>query len=363
MSINSYIERQLIRKSLGTYFGRGKWVFHVLFLLLFWFVYSFKRAGMSKGLDFEKIAVSTTLTLPFLIFFYTYCLYLVPYCFKQNRYLRFWVLLILMLLVFPLMDCGLLLWAQQCLSDLDLKIDRQHLLPSIAKVYFSFISSFVGFSALLYFMELLEEVQTHKETYQNQHQLAATELHLIKTQMNPDFMIRSLDGITHLSEQQNEHAPASVIDFSDVLRYRLYRSKEKLVPLTEELSQLSSLMQLHNVLPGQEDTSTLETEGDPDKAQVVPLSLINIAEPLLATFKAGANWSLLLYLLIEEKEIQVAVELSTDHQEGIDELTERIQEDLWRLLYSGLNFTVEKEHNTYSIRTCIPIFRNLTASS
>lgn len=363
MSIHSYIERQLIRKSLGTYFRRGKWILHLLFILLFWLIYVSKHGGSLKDWSMTKIIVSITITIPFIFFFYTYCLYLVPFCFKQNKYLKFWLLLFLLLLIFPLIDYGVLLWAKKYLPKLADKIDDQHPLVSIGKAYFSFITSFVGFTALLYFMELLEGVSTHKETYQHQHQLAATELHLIKTQMNPEFMIRSLDGIIQLTEKQDEHAPGSVIDFSDVLRYRLYRSKEKLVPLREELDQLRNLMQLHNVLPGQEHTSTLETEGDTEMAVAVPLSLINIAEPLLATFQAGANWSMLVYLLAEEKEVQVAVELTTDKLGGLDELFERIREDLWRLLYSGLNFTVEKVDNTYSLRTCIPIFRNLTVLS
>jgi hypothetical protein len=363
MSVHSYIERQIIRRSLGTYFRRGKWVLHLVFLVIFWLIFSRNQAGPVRNWTVGKVALAISLTFPFILFFYTYCLYLVPYCFKQNKFRKFWTLLLLSLLIFPLLDFGLSVWAADDLPDLAKDIDLKHPLTSLGHTYFSFISSFVGFTALLYFMELLEGVSIYKETYQHQHQLAATELHLIKTQMNPDFVVRSLDGIIGLSERQDEHAPDSVINFSDVLRYRLYRSQEKLVPLREELTQLSNLMHLHNLLPGQEDSSSLETEGDPDDWVVVPLSLIKIAEPLLTTFKPGLNWSLLLYLLIDEKEVQVAAELSIDDHEGMDGLIERIREDLWRLLYSGLNFTVEKEQNTYSLRTCIPIFRNSTVSS
>ncbi len=363
MSVHSYIERQLIRKSLGTYFRRGRWVLHLLFLIIFWLVYSRNQAGPIKNWTVAKVALAISLTFPFILFFYTYCLYLVPFCFKQNKFRKFWTLLALALLIFPPLDFALSAWAADYLPDLAKDIDLKHPFQALGSTYFSFISSFVGFTALLYFMELLEGVNTHKETYQHQHQLAATELHMIKTQMNPEFVVRSLDGIIELAEQRGAHAPDSVVNFSDVLRYRLYRSQEKLVPLHEELTQLSNLMQLHNVLPGQENSSSLETEGDPGDWVVVPLSLIKIAEPLLATFKPGTNWSLLLYLLVEEKEVQVAAELSIDDHEGMDELMERIREDLWRLLYSGLNFTVEKEQNTYSLRTCIPIFRNLTVSS
>lgn len=362
MSISNYIERQLVRKSLGTYFRKGKWVLHVLFVIIFWFTYCLKYLGDISHWRPGGIALAGSLILPFVIFFYGYCLYLIPFCFKRNRYRKFWLLLAAMLAVFPLIDHLCLHWAARGLPGLRKKLDNDGTWLPLLKTYFNFTTSFFGFTAFLYFMELLEGIHTHKETDRNQVQLAATELHRIKTQMNPDFMIRSLEGIIQLEAQDSEWAPGSVIDFSDVLRYRLYRSKERLVTLKEELSQLANLCRLHNALPGQENTVTLETEGDDEASVLVPLSLINIAEPLLTTFREGKTWSLLLYLLIEEKEIQLAAELSTD-DEDLDARLQSIGQDMERLLYSGLTFTVEKEQNTYSIRTCIPIFRNSTVSS
>jgi hypothetical protein len=300
--------------------------------------------------------------MPFVIFFYIYCLYLIPYCFKRNQFKKFWILLLALLAAFPLIDYGLQIWALPSLPELAEKFANRSTWHSIAKVYIDFITSFVGFTSMLYFMEILEGINIHKETSQHKSQLTATELHRIKTQMNPDFMVRSLDGIIQLADQRDVHAPDSVIDFSDVLRYRLYRSKERLVPLDEEFSQLNNLFRLHNAIPGQVASCTLEIEGDSTLALVVPLSLINVVEPLLTTFEPDASWSLLMYMLIEEKEIQVAVELTTDQGNTVNMVTERIHKDLQQLLYTGLNFTVEKEHNTFSLRTCIPIFRNLTAS-
>ncbi|WP_118975114.1 histidine kinase [Taibaiella koreensis] len=365
MSIHNYIEQELIRKNRGIYFRRGRWLMHVLFILIFCFASVVEIAESVKHLHLlsATLTIGVGLAAPFLVFIYFYCLYLIPYCFKLNRYRRFWTILLLMMALFPLIDIGLKTWAKPYLPGMEAVLDKGHPFQSVVRHYFTFISGFIGFACLLYFMELLEGISTDKETAENQSLKLATELHLLKTRMNPAFMVRSLDGIIALEEQQGEHAPDSVVGFSDVLRYRLYRSKERLVPLGEELAQLGNLMRLHNVLPGQEDTCSLETEGDIENTRIVPLSLINIAEPLLATFKPGGTWSLLMYLLMEEKEIQVAVELSAEGEEAITAETQRIHQDLQRLLYSGLNFTVEKEQNTFSLRTCIPIFRNLTVSS
>lgn len=362
MSIHNYIEHQLIRKNIGTYFRNGKWILHVLVVLVFMVAFVLRFSGKLSEWSVKKVLVSISTLIPFLVFFYTYCLYLIPFYFKRNKFKRFWIILLTLLAIFPILDYALLLRTSPILPELAEDFQNQSTMMSIAKAYFNFVTSFIGFTSMLYFMEILEGINIHKETDVHKSQLDATELHRIKTQMNPDFMVRSLDGIIQLADTQNPLAPDSVIDFSDVLRYRLYRSKEKVVPIEEELLQLHNLFRLHNAIPGQGASCILEVDGNREPAMIVPLSLINIVEPLLATFDAEARWSLLMYLLIEDKEIQVAIELTTDQSAVIEAQSQRIHEDLQQLLYTGLNFTVEKEDKTYSLRTCIPIFRNSIAS-
>lgn len=362
--IHSYIEKELLHKSLGTYFRRGKWILHVLFVLLFLSVFLLKYTKGIKDLQADTVLLALSLALPFLVFFYIYCLYLIPYCFKRNRYKRFWLLLLALLVLFPFIDYELQWLALPKLPKLRENLEGYEPWFIIGSIYSNFVSSFVGFTSLLYFMELLENVNINKETAAYRKELASTELHRIKTQMNPEFMTRSLDGIIQLADKADSNAPAAVIDFSDVLRYRLYRSKERLVALEDELAQLHNLFSFHNALPGRQGTATLEREGGPlEGAQVVPLSLINIAEPLLATFRPNSGWSVLMYLLIEDREIQVAIELTAPAEAGIEARTERIRLELEQLLYSGLNFTSEKELNNHSLRTCIPIIRHSTALS
>lgn len=360
MGIDQYISLQLLKKNRGTYFRRGKWIFHVLFVLLFFVIAFSDHLGTMSHWTTAGIIASTCVTLLFFIFFYIYCLYLVPVYFKQNRYRKFWELLILLLAVCPLISYGVTQWARPYLPELNHKLAGHSQGYAIGSAYLRFITTFIGFTSLLYFMELLESISIRKQTAKDQSQIAATELQLIKTRMNPDFMIRSLEGIINLAEHRDEKTPASVVDFSDVLRYRLYRSQQKILPLTEELIQLNNLFRLHNVLPEQEASCTLEAEGDSGGKFIIPLSLINIAESLLTTYTPNTHWSMLMYLLIEEKEIQVAIELTTVEEAAIEEQAKRIRKDLQRLLGPNLNFTVEKEDNIYSLRTCIPMIKSST---
>lgn len=359
--INNYIERQIRRKNRGVYFKKGKWVFHVLFLILIAAVTVVKPYAQNiRAFNFGKSLATLCTLLPFVVFFYFYCLYLIPVCFKGNQRKKFWLLLIVCLAVFPLIDLAI----EVCFKDYLPGLAAQKAKPFsrlIFETYKNFLSNFTGFTSMLYIMELMEEIRTSKEINQNENQLAVTELNLLKTHMSPDFMIRSLDGIIHLSEDKSRATPEAVIHFSDVLRYRLYRSANKLVPLYEELQQLGNLFRFQNAVPGQEQACSLETEGQPEDKFMIPLALINIAEPLLATFSREAGWSLLCYVLIEAEELQVAIEMTFEEGPDAAPVLETIHHDLKRLLATDVIFTAEKAQNAYSIRTCIPLRIKSTA--
>jgi hypothetical protein len=174
-------------------------------------------------------------------------------------------------------------------------------------------------------------------------------------------MSASLDGIVHLAETDGSRAAEAVIHFADVLRYRLYKSKNRFIPIEQEITQLKNLFQLQHDLPNQNIDCSLEIEGNINEAKVVPLSLITLAEPLFNLKGISDDVSLLMYLLIEEDEIQVAIELNISPSPFLDLQFEKIKKDLEQLTYEGINFTLEKDSNNYSLRTCIPTFKNSIA--
>lgn len=356
MSIQSYIDHKIHKRNLGIYFRGGRWLFHIVTLLMTLFYYHIIYISKCNITGHRWFSWQQTLllTAPFIIFFYTFCLVLIPLCFKQNKLKKFWSYFLIAMLIFPLIEYGAYQWVKSnFLSQLNITIYS----ISIGKAYLNFITGFIGCCSILYFMELLEEISSNKESWQNQEEIAATELRRIKTQMHPEFMVRSLGGIAALAQNKNDHAPEAVVDFSDVLRYRLYRSKEKLIALEQELSQLQKLIQLHNYLPQQNGTAELEINGTPEQYWIVPLSLLNIAEAMLATFKPEQDWNMFLFLLIDDNEIQVALELNSSPNAAINTQIESLRTELEQILYSGINFTVETQESSYSLRVCIPIFK------
>lgn len=366
--INKYIDDTLDRKNRGVYFKKGKWLLHLSTVLVLWAAsygkleVSFKdtmTTTTTVDVNKETIVLAILMSLPFLAFFYFYCLYLIPRCFKKNNYRKFWTWLILLLLIIPLLDYGI----EKCMAlrfaDLAKAHEGKSHLKLLWKSYVSFIGNFVGFTSMLYLMELMEGIRTTKEIDQVSSMLLLTERNRVKTRMDPDFMMRSLDGIIQLAAEKNEDAPDSVIRFSDVLRYRLYRSAEKLVLVQEELQHLETLLEFQNTLFGHSNSCTLEVQGSYDAKRIQPLSLVNIAEALLNTYD-NEHWSLLLYLLFEEQELQMAVELVTGGYEA-SAIIRGIEENLRLVFGDKLIFATEKENDTFSIRICLPLHNNSNA--
>lgn len=352
--IHHYIEQKINRKNRGVYFKKGKWLLHVILFILVWTATTLKFNKSTSNIHLSTSIAAILTSVPFILFFYFYCLYLIPVYFKKNEYKKFWIILISLLLVFPLLDLGLEKMIEPYFPIILDKESKISTLNMIFESYKDFISNFIGFSSILFIMELAEGIRTSKEIFTDTNQLAITERNLVKTQMNPDFMIRSLDGIIQLTNEKNTDAPNAVIQFSDVLRYRLYRSGEKMVLIEEELKYLQSLFQFQNALLENDPVCILEQQGDIHEKYLPPLSLINIAEPLINTYSADTNWSLLFYLLAEETELQIAIELSTIHS-NMDAIIEAIHNNITLVFSTEATFATEKNEHTYSLRLCLPI--------
>jgi two-component system LytT family sensor kinase len=361
MSLDYYIDQQVIQKNRGIYFKKGRWVMHVLIVLISWSINIADSLSNVKDLHANQMMVAFLPLLPFWLFFYYYCLYMVPYQFKQNKLRRFWKELITLIVTLPPIFFLVQLNTKNILPGIAEDFAKHGHLFNIGKAYVSFISSFVGFTAMLYFMELLEEVNTVAETDQHRKEHYAAALNKIKTQINPTFMSDSLNGIILLAEHQDQRAADAVIHFADILRYRLYKSQNKLVAIEQEITQLKNLFELQYSFPNQNSNCTLEIEGAIPDGRIVPLTLINLVESLLTFGKSAQDWSLLMYLLPEEKEIQVAIEINTLPSALLETQFEHIRKDLEQLTYNGINFTIEKETHNYSLRTCIPTFKNSIA--
>jgi two-component system LytT family sensor kinase len=78
----------------------------------------------------------------------------------------------------------------------------------------------------------------------SEQQRVETELHFLKSQINPHFLFNTLNNIYGLSLKKSDNAPDVILKLSSILRYLLYDSNVKLVPFEKEQEIMQAYIDL-----------------------------------------------------------------------------------------------------------------------
>jgi len=121
-----------------------------------------------------------------------------------------------------------------------------------------------------------------REQEQREQQLekARTEAELayLRGQLNPHFLFNALNSIHFLIPKSPEEAQTALSGFSDLLRYQLYRSEEKFVPLAEELAQLRKFASLSQLRMEDDFAFAINEPAELNGQRVPPMLLLPLIE-------------------------------------------------------------------------------------
>ena len=126
------------------------------------------------------------------------------------------------------------------------------------------------------------EVRTQDEhrLHDLEKQQLSNELSYLKAQLNPKFLLNTLDNLkTHIAEKSPK-APEMILRLSDFLDYVLYISQKKLVTLDAEVSAIKNFIELEKLRIGKRLDATMTACGD----MIVcfsPLILLSIVQNYL----------------------------------------------------------------------------------
>jgi LytS/YehU family sensor histidine kinase len=133
----------------------------------------------------------------------------------------------------------------------------------------------------------LENTQLRNEL-QNQaleKALLATENAYLKSQINPHFLLNTLNFLYNSVSKLSEKIADSVMTLSDIMRYALTNADEDgKVKLESEIEHISNFIKLNQARFNQRLCIELLMEGDPEGLRIIPLVLITLAENV---FKYG----------------------------------------------------------------------------
>jgi hypothetical protein len=132
------------------------------------------------------------------------------------------------------------------------------------------------YAILIRFMLNWFESQKLRTELVNQQQ--ASELALMRSQVNPHFLFNTLNNIYSLVYRKSDEAPGAVMKLSSIMRYMLYDSASQKVALDKEVEYLRSYIELQNMRTKSPDFVTLQIDGNTEGQTIAPMLLISFVE-------------------------------------------------------------------------------------
>ena len=86
-----------------------------------------------------------------------------------------------------------------------------------------------------------------KQKKEMENQKLGAELSLLKSQINPHFFFNTLNSIYSLAIVKSDRTPEAVMKLSELMRYIIYDTERKLVPLSKEVEYIANYIELQRL--------------------------------------------------------------------------------------------------------------------
>ena len=204
--------------------------------------------------------------------------------------------------------------------------------------------------------------QTEEKRKEEERAKVEAELKMLKNQLNPHFLFNTLNNIYALIAIDQEKSQNAVMELSKLLRYMLYESDQKEVPLIKEIEFINNYVELMRIRLSSKTDVAIKTDISRNESiTVAPQIFISLIEN---AFKHGVSNQAksFIHFSIEVKEndiIECNLEnsyfpKSEEHDKsgsgiGIENMKRRLE-----LIYPGKHsYTIKVEDNVYKSRIII----------
>jgi len=151
--------------------------------------------------------------------------------------------------------------------------------------------------------------RSEKEKKELEKEKLTSELSFLKSQVNPHFLLNTLNNIYALSYKKSDKAPDAIIKLSQLMRYMLYETNDKEVPLEKELNYIKNYIELQRMRISDTVKIDLNIQGDYDGIFIDPMLLVPFIENAFTHgISYNENSEITIVLTIENKQLQLVVE-------------------------------------------------------
>jgi len=104
------------------------------------------------------------------------------------------------------------------------------------------------------------------------------ELQLLKAQVHPDFLFKTLNNIYTHALSSSPRTSGMLLKLSDLLSYMLYECDDPLVPLEKEIAMMKEYMQLEKIRYNDEPEIQVSIKGELNGKSIAPFLLLPFIE-------------------------------------------------------------------------------------
>lgn len=254
------------------------WLIHSLFWLL---VLALMLWGGKSG-DLTLIdAVRTIINVSFyMLVVYINLSYLIPKFLNQKNFMTYVLLLLAMVAVLTPIKVLLLYITYDEVDPREFLVMNQHTI-------FLLLFLIAGGSTVI---RIISDWQRHqRDRKELETQRMQSEIKFLKSQINPHFLFNTLNSLYALTLKKSDNAPEIVIKLSEMMRYMLYESNERRVPLQKEVNYIQNYLALEGLRQSGHADIRFNVEGTITNQTIAPLIFIPFLEN---SFKHGLNHQL-----------------------------------------------------------------------
>ena len=271
---------------------RNRWRQHLQFWVIAWIIL-FNIFRTSSSVEWIDMLYTSIFMVPLALIVYPNLYIFLPRFLRQERYLWY----ILSLLFLTVLGAVLLFGLFDSWIDL--------VLPGYYFISYNEISVLMLYTgSFLIVTTLLKLSRSWFLLMRMDRTSSAQRLESLQSQINPHFLLNSLQTIYALSLEKSDRTPEVILQLSEVLKYNLYDTDQPVVKLEKEIRMIRDYVDMyrHRVDPGHTEI-VLEVNGDAEEGEIAPMLLLPFIEN---AFKHGLRGN------VDKPRVHISLEIAQE---------------------------------------------------
>lgn len=125
---------------------------------------------------------------------------------------------------------------------------------------------------------IIDQLKVKEKLIHTEKEQSETRLKYLKSQINPHFLFNVLNNIQFLIQKDKERASKVLFKLSDLLRYQLYETESKEVPLHKEVENIKSYIAIEEIRMGDRLELNTVLEYENQSVNIAPFMLLTLVE-------------------------------------------------------------------------------------